>query len=55
MKRNQQMYDDKCWGNCEYSEYNTEYGCYVCVCQESDNYSLPTEFGDRCRDFEVRE
>ena len=37
----------KC-GTCQYSCWNRDEQDYICTNEESDNYGLPTTYGDSC-------
>lgn len=41
----------KCCGNCEFSKYDRLEREFICKCEESENYSLPTEYRDSCEEF----
>jgi hypothetical protein len=45
----------KCCGNCEFSRYDKEQNDFVCQCEESENYSLPTEYRCSCEEFVERD
>lgn len=41
----------KCCGNCEFSKYDKAEREFICKCEESENYALPTEYRDSCEEF----
>ena len=44
----------KC-GTCQYSRWDRDEQDYICTNEDSDNYGLPTTYGDSCELQEERQ